>query len=260
MTTNWPAAYDASSSSIPAVGLSLSDSDMDVASPQIQALLTDALGVAEVKAAMTDATTTDFAKQRLEKILTEERSPEEWRVGEALAEHHLVEDESCYFPWPSGRDQRNPGSSGGGVDLVGFHSEGEDHRLAFAEVKTSSHNQWPPSIMTGRHGLERQLEGLRDDDDRRNFAIKYLAIHAISKDWFPVFQSAWANYVADTTDIRLFGTLVHISQPNHLDIRTRAKNLAKDCPSETKIKLFGIYLPKKGLQKLAGQDVVSETS
>lgn len=260
MMGGWSSAYSVGAGSVVADGLEVDGGGLAAAAPEVQSLLADAVGADEVREAMGDVAQTQFRRDALERVLTDARQPEEWRVGEALAEHHLVSDHGCEFPWPSGRDLGNPGTSGGGVDLVGFHTEGDEVRLALGEVKTSRQQAWPPSVMTGRHGLHKQVEGLRDGDDRKTWAIRYLAVHAVDKPWLSQFKGAWARYADDPTDVRLFGTLVHLAPPKSEDLTARARGLASGCPAKTRIKLHAIYLPDDGLDKLAGRSVTVETA
>ena len=91
-------------------------------------------------------------------LLSPKIVPEDWRVGEALAQAFLAAHRNCTFPWPASRDLRNPVSSPAGTDLVGFVDFDRGGLFAFGEVKTSTQQQWPPSLIYGRHGLKQQME------------------------------------------------------------------------------------------------------
>lgn len=260
MAKGWTHAFRIDHDSVDANGLVLGNDHLAEAEPQVQALLRDVLGASEVEAALAGILSTDFQRDRLAKVLTDDRVVEEWRVGEALAEFYLVEYRRCYFPWPSGRDLRNPGTSSGGVDLVGFHIYSDEVRFAFGEVKTSREQAWPPSVVTGRHGLQQQLEGLRGNDDRKRWAIRYLAYHAVNKSWLEKFRQAWTEYANDEDRVVLCGALVHVSKPNYLDLQRRTIALGNGCPASTEICLTAIYIPESGLDQLAGQLVRVETS
>ena len=62
-----------------------------------------------------------FASDNLRSALSAKHPVFDWQVGEAMAEAYLVDHRQCEFPWPSGRDLRNPEASPAGADLVGFH-------------------------------------------------------------------------------------------------------------------------------------------
>ncbi|MGW4492622.1 hypothetical protein [Streptomyces sp. NPDC004376] len=258
---DWTEVYTVEGTALPATGYLVSDDDALDTAPAIQALLSDTKGVEEVRKSLESITRTDFDKTRLEEILSSENKSEAWRVGEALAEHHLVSKCFCFFPWPSGRDLKNPGTSSGGVDLIGFEiKQSGEIALALAEVKTSAQEKSPPDLMQGRHGMKGQLEGLRSGDNRKLWAIRYLGLHAQGKDWFPHFQKSMIRYFADPADVRLYGTLVRTVQPNVADLRARARSLANNCPSSTKISLTAIYVTTNGMEILAGTQVIWETS
>lgn len=145
--------------------------------------------------------------------------------------------------------------------MIGFEiRESGETALALAEVKTSKQEKSPPDLMQGRHGMKGQLEGLRSGDNRKLWAIKYLSMHAQGKEWFQTYQKSMVKYFADPTDIRLYGTLVRTVRPNVADLRARARSLAKDCPSKTKITLAAIYVTPQGMDILAGAQVTWETS
>ncbi|MEU6492986.1 hypothetical protein ABZ890_21650 [Streptomyces sp. NPDC046984] len=257
----WAEVYTVEVATLPAAGYAVSDNDAASAAPAIQELLTDSKGIEEVRKSLESITRTEFDRARLEEVLSPESDPEEWRVGEALAEYHLMSEHSCLFPWPSGRDLKNPGTSSGGVDLIGFEiTESGETALALAEVKTSQQEKSPPDLMSGRHGMQGQLEGLRDGDSRKLWAIKYLGMHAQGKEWFHHFQNSMIRYFADPTDVRLYGTLIRTVNPNIADLRARARSLALDLPGKTKIVLTAIYVTPQGMEILAGAQVAWETS
>lgn len=194
---------------------------------------------------------TKFALSRVQAILaTPKTPPEDWRVGEALAEAYLSDHCNCIFPWPGGRDLKNSSASPAGTDLVGFQRQGVDFRFAFGEVKTSYHAEWPPSIVTGRHGLAEQLSTLRNSETTRDELVAYLAHHSTRADWRTKYESAAIAYLVDSTDVALFGVLVRDVEPKPADLRARARDLAKDCPAKTSIELRAIYLPSGSIVNL----------
>lgn len=171
---------------------------------------------------------TEFGLKRVTSILSAKASPEDWRVGEALAEAYLTDHCHCQFPWPGGRDLKNSSSSPAGTDLVGFQETARGHRFAFGEVKTSYQAEWPPSVVTGRHGLSEQVMTLRDSESTKDELVKYLGHHAVRADWRPQFESAAEVYIADSSDVSLFGMLIRDVEPKQLDLRSRARALARD--------------------------------
>jgi hypothetical protein len=136
----------------------------------------DDTGIAGLTALLEGIPDTEFDPFEIRRILANRKVPENWRVGEALAEAYLVDHRFCNFPWPDERDERKSGSSLPGADLVGFQRDGETARFAFGEVKTSSEAKYPPGAMHGRTGLKQQLEDLRDEVSIRDDLVKYLGI------------------------------------------------------------------------------------
>jgi hypothetical protein len=181
-------------------------------------------------------------------------TPENWRVGEGLAEAFLTEHRACEFPWPTERDLKNPNASPAGTDLVGFQNMGtiaEPHRFAFGEVKTSEQKAWPPSVMNGRLGLKKQLEELRDSTVVKDSLVKYLGHHANGTTWSSRYQSATKRYLANPGDVSLFGVLVRDVEPKCEDLANPAGALADGCPAKTSIELRAMYLPENTINSLA---------
>lgn len=247
--------YNADVAPVSARGVSLTDAELeDALSGSVSQILWDDPGLADLEAILTSVVTTDFSDKSVKRILSSPPALENWRVGEALAEAFLVEHRHCEFPWPSGRDLKNPTASPAGTDLVGFQKTGggtSDHRFAFGEVKTSEQEAWPPSVMEGRHGLKRQLEDLRDSTPVKDSLAKYLGHHANGTAWLPRYQSAAARYLANPADVSLFGVMVRDVEPRSEDLASRAVALASDCSSQISIELRAIYLPKKSINTLA---------
>src|SRR5256885_2354781 len=90
-------------------GASFTDDEIDdgLRGP-VGSLVWDDVGDSNLEAMLTDLTTTEFSQERVREVLKTEPIIEDWRVGEAFAEAFLVEHRSCEFPWPMGRDLRNP--------------------------------------------------------------------------------------------------------------------------------------------------------
>lgn len=106
-------------------------------------------GRANLRALLDSVSNTEFDASEVKRILDNICEPENWRIGEALAESYLVYHRVCTFPWPDGRDERKSGSSLPGADLVGFQLKGEMDRFVFGEVKTSEECNYPPGAMYG---------------------------------------------------------------------------------------------------------------
>jgi hypothetical protein len=246
--------YSADVAPVMARGSSFTDAELDTAlTSSVSRILWDDAGMADLETTLASTVTTGFADESIKRILAARPVLENWRVGEGLAEAFLVEYRACEFPWPAGRDLKNPSASPAGTDLVGFqNSNAADnaHRFAFGEVKTSEQGAWPPRVMAGRHGLKKQLEDLRDSTDVKDALVKYLGHHANGTDWLPRYQSAATRYLATSTDVCLFGVLVRDVEPKREDLASRAGDLADGCPAETGIELRALYFPGKTINSL----------
>ena len=68
-------------------GFSWTEEELESAlSGPVSAILFDHSGKADISSLLSGLPDTDFEKSQIERILKRERAPENWRVGEALAE------------------------------------------------------------------------------------------------------------------------------------------------------------------------------
>lgn len=236
--------YEIGTAPVTGCGISLSAEEIDaaLAGPVAKVVFDDA-GNADLVLLLDGLPETEFDQSEIRRVLQDSKTPENWRIGEALAEFYLVHHRVCHFPWPDGRDERKSGSSLPGADLVGFQRDGETYRFAFGEVKTSGENKYPPGAMHGRTGLKQQLEDLRDNVSIRDDLVKYLWYRAVNASWKDRFVSAYIRYNADHTDVRIFGLLIRDVPPHKDDVRNRVTKLGTDCPAAMVVELIAIYLP-----------------
>lgn len=250
--------YQLGTAPVTGCGFSYSDTELDTAlSGSVAGVVYDDSGKADIEALLAGLAETDFQKSEVERILSDNKPPEDWRVGEALAETYLVDQKDCFFPWPDGRDERKSGSSLPGADLVGFQSNGSDDFFAFGEVKTSTENKYPPGAMHGRTGLKQQLEDLKDDVKIKDDIFRYLGFRAQKSSWEDRFKRAAKNYIQSKTNVRVFGFLVRDVEPNQDDLRTRVTKLAKDQHADMVIELLALYLPQNSIGQLSNKVVSS---
>lgn len=248
------AHYNLGTHPVTGAGLGMSAAQLDTTlSGSVAEIVFDDIGASQVAVLLEGLANTDFERENLAALLANDNAPENWRVGEALAEHYLTETRDCDFPWPDGRDERKQGSSLPGADLVGFQRENGQIRFAFGEVKTSSEANYPPGAMHGRHGLKQQLEDLRDRRDLRDGLIRYLCYRATGASWKDEFRSAASAYLQDTCDVRIFGILIRDVSPDQGDLKTRVERLGQNCPQAVVIELFAIYLPAGSISTLSSK-------
>jgi hypothetical protein len=243
--------YNCDQPPVRAKGLKFNNSELDRALKQnVIDILDDRAGHVEIQQLVSSVATTQFDANRISEILNHQPFVEDWRVGEALSEAYLAEHRNCMFPWPMVRDLKNPTASPAGADLVGVVNISGQDRFAFGEVKTSQEEVWPPSVMSGRHGLQKQIEGLRDSEDVKNHLVTYLAHRAVNSQWTDRFQAAFINYAKDSTHVMIFGFMIRDVKPDARDLSNRSATLAKKCPTATAIELFAIYLPAGVISEL----------
>ena len=240
-------------------GLTWSDDDLDAAiSNSVAAVVFDDEGAADISDLLTGVAETDFEQHELARVLSGVGNVEDWRVGEAIAETYLTDHRDCSFPWPDGRDARKRTASLPGADLVGFQMNKDGDRFAFGEVKTSGEERHPPQAMYGRTGLKQQLEDLRDRCDIRDDLMKYLGYRAKAAPWKERYQAASKRYLANSSDVHLFGILIRDVQPHIDDVKARVANLTNDCPEGTAIELIAIYLPKGTIEDLGARALATQ--
>lgn len=237
---------------VQAYGSSISEIELDEAlRNRIIPLLRDDNGRAELRELLGQVATTGFAINRLEEALNRPIDVKDWQIGEALAEAYLTDHRDCEFPWPFGRDLRNPKASPAGADLVGFHTHNGIIRFGFGEVKTSKEKNWPPGVVTSRHGLEKQLEDLRDlKRIKDHLVINYLGHRFQNATWKTKYLDAASRYLKNDTDVSLFGFLIRDVEPKEEDLRSRAENIANSCPTDTLVELHAMYLHRGAISTI----------
>ena len=239
-------------------GVAISDEELDssLAGPVAEIVFDDE-GIADLTSLIAGLSETEFSPEAIRGILSDSAEPENWRVGEALAESYLVHNKNCHFPWPDGRDERKAGSSLPGADLVGFHRDGECDRFAFGEVKTSSDRNYPPGAMYGQTGLKQQLEDLCNNQIIRQNLVKYLGHRAKNAVWKTQFQNAAGRFLKDSNDVRIFGAMVRDVPPHEDDLRVRVDKLGDGCPANIEMELLAIYIPENSISTLSEKVVQS---
>ncbi len=233
-------------------GFSISEAELEVAlKGPVSEIVFDKTGKTVVKDLLEGLAETEFEKKQIEEILLNSKAPENWRVGEAMAEAYLVDQNNCFFPWPDGRDERKSGSSLPGADLVGFQAIGAEQYFAFGEVKTSEEETFPPGAVYGRTGLKKQLEDLKESLKIKDDLVVYLCHRAVNSEWQLCYQDAAKKYIQNRNNVKIFGVLVRDVQPNQDDLRTRINSLSQNPKSGMQIKLFAIYLPQNSIQSFS---------
>lgn len=190
--------------------------------------------------------TTGMATTFLEKLLRAVPEPEDWEVGEALAECILKQDatlQACW-PWNTVRDRRTPRASLPGADLVGFCRTGNAVFLLFGEVKTSSDANTPPNVMYGGSGMTWQLEEAATRLDIQHALLLWLRTRCLTPEHLDLFRASTRRYLAsEGKEFLLVGILLRDTAPNERDLRSRVTALAGKLPAPTRIEVQAWYLP-----------------
>ena len=207
--------------------------------------LHDDEGKAELELHLNSLASTGFSQDSLKAILEAEH-PEEraWAVGEALAEAWLSREHGVIWPWNMERDKRTPHASLPGADLVGFVTQGNETCLVLGEVKCSSDSNTPPNVMTGRHGMTRQLETLVTDIGLLYTLIRRLQPRCRGNDSEPHFNAAISLLLqSGNKAMTLFGVLVRDTQPDVLDLYSRGQHLSGIVKAPAGCHLLALHLP-----------------
>lgn len=233
------------------VGLEEAELKNKIAS-EVKTKIYDKKGTEELLQSLDGITKTGFQKEKLVNILKLDQDVQDWRIGEALAECYLEENKSCRFYYEYIRDAKNPNASLNGADLVGFVKLDGNYILLFGEIKTSSHDLSPPSVLNGRSGLIKQLEDLKNKEEIRNNLIRWLGMKTINLPDNSEFKERYRNavsiYISEEKGkikTKLIGVLVRDTSPNSLDLSNRFRTLVKDLENTINIELIALYLPVK---------------
>lgn len=188
--------------------------------------------------------TTDMAIQTLETLLNAVVAPQDWEIGEAMAECLLGDELDAVWPWNENRDRKTPKASLPGADIVGFIGDGEDTTFLFGEVKTSSHADTPPGVMNGRGGLAHQIDTLAATKSHHFTLIKWLGARCTTDDLRARFRTATHRYLTSGgTDFMIIGVLLRDTAAHQDDLRTRGQRFDAG-PIQPRIRLDAWYTPR----------------
>lgn len=188
--------------------------------------------------------TTDMATQTLESLLNAVVPPQDWEIGEAMAECLLSDEMGAVWPWNENRDRKTPKASLPGADIVGFIGEGEDTTFLFGEVKTSSHAGNPPGVMNGRSGLAHQIDTIATTPSHHFTLIKWLSARCTTEDLRARFRTAAERYLAsEGKDFAIAGVLLRDTAAHQDDLRTRGQTFGAG-PDQPRIRLDAWYTPR----------------
>jgi hypothetical protein len=117
-------------------------------------------------------------------------------------------------------------------------------QLLFGEVKTSSDANSPPNVMYGGSGMTWQLKAAATELDIRRSLLQWLHSRCTTSAAKELYTEAVSRFVATNgRGLLVVGVLMRDTSPNELDLKSRAKALAKDLPAPTEVALIAWYLP-----------------
>lgn len=188
---------------------------------------------------------TGMGQDALREVLAAEvLETREWAAGEALAEAVLEARHNVKLPWNTERDKRNPFASLPGADIVGFQSDGDSFRLALGEVKCSSEANSPPQVMSGRSGMQHQLDTLASNLGTICQLLQWLLPRVKGTTYESIFNTACTRYFNSyRRDVALFGVLIRDQPARETDLRGRGQQLASRLKNPTHCCLIALYLP-----------------
>lgn len=243
--------YQLTDSQVVAYGVSHTGEEMvNALTDEVHDRVYDLTGVNDlVNSIMSGITETGFEKDILIENLTNSSSITEWEVGEAYA-HAYIED-NCHAILPCNicRDIKKQGSSLPGADIVGLYRNNASVCFLFGEIKTSSDQQSPPSLMYGSTGLKKQLDDLCMDEKELLLLIRYLGFRLKGTSYWSMYQTAFTNYNKNINNVHITGVLIRDVNPNKKDLDARARSLCPYCVNEREIDLVAIYVPQNAISK-----------
>ncbi len=162
--------------------------------------------------------------------------------GEVFASLFLNSQYGMDFPWPAFWDRKTPEASLSGSDLVGIARDREGALFVVGQVKASSEDRCPPTVVSNRrHGLVAQLHCLRRDSQAINSHLKWLLTRAAGAAWEQDFLHALQRVSTEPLDVMLVGVLVRDTTPSDLDLKRAHDSFAEN--KGARVFLFGCYLP-----------------
>jgi len=200
----------------------------------------------EVASKLHDLASTGASAQWLAEFLQEAVSHEvlPWQVGEAIAEAVLEDSQGVTLPWNVRRDERNPRASLQGADIVGISDEPQGSRLVFGEVKSSSDQNSPPTVVTGKSGMDKQLERLIEDNKLKFALIKWLSARVDDEAGISFNEALTAFIDSKGTSVRFIGVLVRDTPANKNDVSRRGRALGGQVPEPGSVELYAMYMPR----------------
>src|SRR5262249_11089594 len=138
-----------------------------------------------------------------------------------------------------------------GAELVGFDKTHAPPRLVVGEVKTSSQDACPPSVVYGEDGLQVQLRSTRDRREIAENLLRWLGMRAIDAAWPGGYRAAAESFLAHPKAFSSAGVRVRTVDPDEADLRSTAESLVEGSAAPVSLALEAIYVSAQWLEALA---------
>lgn len=159
---------------------------------------------------------TDFETQTIEQALEQDVSYQDW--GEYFAFDQIENHLNLKIPWPAAWDKRVEKASLPGADIVSFKYEEDNVIFVFGEIKTSSEERAPPTVVIKKNkGLIDQIKKLTNKV-KITHLIQWLSLKSVGKDWEKDFQNAVKYYFKSNVGYCLLGLLIRDTDPKKNDL------------------------------------------
>lgn len=187
--------------------------------------------------------TTGFSPIRLAELAAlPEPEPQDWEVGESLAEVLLADLEGAVFHWSTQWDRRSATAIQTGPDIVGFQRTDAGVRFLFGEVKTSADKSIPPQVVYGNEGLRNQLVELLTKSERRAYLMQWLQTRARGTSHEADYRAALVAYLSPQSVATIVGVLLRECAADSQDL-SYVEDRVRKCPGSFDVLLLAFYLP-----------------
>ncbi len=162
-------------------------------------------------------------------------------IGESIAELFLMERFNAYLPGNRRWDLRTPKGSLPGSDIAGyFKNDDGSYSFLFGEIKASSDQSSPPSVMTHTDsGMVAQLKRIATKTEIR----KQLFLYLRKRQHVPPFSEAYESALRHLAQekFELWGVLVRDTAPNRADVNGPIDKLKACIPTKNECRIFVLH-------------------
>lgn len=162
-------------------------------------------------------------------------------VGESIADLFLMERFGAHLPSNRRWDLRTPKGSHPGSDIAGYmKNEDGTYTFLFGEVKASSEQRSPPSVMTHTaSGMVAQLKRIATKTEIRKQLFMYLR----RRQHLAPYKEAYDSALRQLAQARyeLWGVLVRDTAPNQADVEASMHKLRDGILAPQTCRLFVLH-------------------